>query len=468
MRQKTDFFSGITHTGKIRENNEDAFLIEKIQGGRYILACVIDGVGGYEGGEIAARLASESILAHLQKPSEDLFLAVRESIIMANERIYAEKMASEQNTRMACVLTVAVIDLDYNQFYYAHVGDTRLYLLRDYTLVKITRDDSFVGFLEDSKRISEEEAMNHPKRNEINKALGFDPNLGAISDYIETGISPFLPGDILLLCSDGLTDMINSKTITSILTSREKIPQKAKALIDSANAAGGKDNITVVLLHNFNKRATVEATRPPALKKKEAQPEHEEDESNGKERSPLRTRSNNGLVVTLLIVCLGLLGLVIWLWANKQATPNTTSVLPVTTQPPSANERKLQDDIRTATTLLLIDSLYGNPILLNDTLHVMKDSLHINGNGMIIKSDSLYNGAAFFVASSCNYLLLENIVFDGFERAIVLNSPALQLKNVQFRNCRAAFGYDYNFPSDKYIDGKAIDTLLFQIDSVPK
>ena len=91
MRQKTDFFSGITHTGKIRENNEDAFLIEKIQGGRYILACVIDGVGGYEGGEIAARLASESILAHLQKPSEDLFLAVRESIIMANERIYAEK-----------------------------------------------------------------------------------------------------------------------------------------------------------------------------------------------------------------------------------------------------------------------------------------------------------------------------------------------------------------------------------------
>ena len=172
--------------------------------------------------------------------------------------------------------------------------------------------------------------------------------------------------------------------------------------------------------------------------------------------------------MTLLIVCLGLLGLVIWLWANKQATPNTTSVLPVTTQPPSANERKLQDDIRTATTLLLIDSLYGNPILLNDTLHVMKDSLHINGNGMIIKSDSLYNGAAFFVASSCNYLLLENIVFDGFERAIVLNSPALQLKNVQFRNCRAAFGYDYNFPSDKYIDGKAIDTLLFQIDSVPK
>src|SRR5688572_1728021 len=250
MRQKTDFFSGVTHTGKVRDNNEDAFLVERILHDRYILACVIDGVGGYEGGEIAARIAGESILNHLKKPSEDLFQSIREAVIIANERIYAEKMATERNTRMACVLTLAVVDLTYNQFYYAHVGDTRLYLLRDLTLVKVTRDDSFVGFLEDSKRLSEEEAMKHPKRNEINKALGFDPNIGAISDYIETGISPFLPGDILLLCSDGLTDMIDSKTITSILTSKQKIAQKAKALIDSANDAGGKDNVTVVLVQN--------------------------------------------------------------------------------------------------------------------------------------------------------------------------------------------------------------------------
>ena len=131
MRQKTDFYSGITHTGKVRENNEDAFLVERILEDRFILACVIDGVGGYEGGEVAARIAKDAILEHLQKPAEDLFLAIREAVVIANEKIYAEKISSERNVRMACVLTIAVIDLTYNQFYYAHDGDTRLYLLRD-------------------------------------------------------------------------------------------------------------------------------------------------------------------------------------------------------------------------------------------------------------------------------------------------------------------------------------------------
>ena len=91
----------------------------------------------------------------------------------------------------------------------------RLYLLRDHTLVKITRDDSFVGFLEDSKRMSEDEAMKHPKRNEINKALGFDPNIGVIIRLYRNRHFSIFARDILLLCSDGLTDMIDSKTITA-------------------------------------------------------------------------------------------------------------------------------------------------------------------------------------------------------------------------------------------------------------
>src|SRR5918993_1631905 len=120
MRQKTDFYSGITHTGKVRENNEDAFLAERILDDRFILACVIDGVGGYEGGEVAAQIARECILDHLNKPSEDLFLAIREAVVIANEKIYAEKIASDRNNRMACVITLALVDLTYNQFYYAH------------------------------------------------------------------------------------------------------------------------------------------------------------------------------------------------------------------------------------------------------------------------------------------------------------------------------------------------------------
>ena len=120
---------------------------------------------------------------------------------------------------MACVLTLVLADVEENKFYYAHVGDTRLYLLRDNSLVKVSNDHSFVGFLEDNGRLTEEAAMRHPKRNEINKALGFDEEQLLQPDYIETAESPFLPSDILLLCSDGLSDMINQKTITSILTS---------------------------------------------------------------------------------------------------------------------------------------------------------------------------------------------------------------------------------------------------------
>ncbi|HET7896410.1 MAG TPA: protein phosphatase 2C domain-containing protein, partial [Flavisolibacter sp.] len=189
-----DNFFGITHTGRIRDNNEDTFLAEQLPNG-WIVACVIDGVGGYEGGEVAAEIARETLRRKLQQLTADPIQVLKEGLLQANQNIYQEKQRDNGNSQMACVLTVAVVDIDSNQFYYAHVGDTRLYLLRDQSLVKVTKDHSFVGFLEDSGRLTEEEAMQHPKRNEINKALGFDPQIDLRSDYIETGSSPFLPGD---------------------------------------------------------------------------------------------------------------------------------------------------------------------------------------------------------------------------------------------------------------------------------
>lgn len=168
---------------------------------------------------------------------------------------------------MACVLTVALADISNNKFYYCHVGDTRLYLFRDNSLVKITRDHSFVGFLEDSGRLSEEAAMRHPKRNEINKALGFDASIRA-EDYIETGESPFLPGDTILLCSDGLSDMVGNSAMTAVLNTGKSLSVKAKALVDAANEAGGKDNITVVLVQNNKSPLKQTATKPAATVKK--------------------------------------------------------------------------------------------------------------------------------------------------------------------------------------------------------
>jgi serine/threonine protein phosphatase PrpC len=464
MRQKTDFFSGITHTGKVRDNNEDAFIVERILEDRYILACVIDGVGGYEGGEVAARIAGDSILNHLQKPSEDLFLAIREAVVIANEKIYAEKISSDRNTRMACVLTLAVIDLTYNQFYYAHVGDTRLYLLRDYTLVKITRDDSFVGFLEDSKRLSEEDAMKHPKRNEINKALGFDPNIGLISDYIETGISPFLPGDILLLCSDGLTDMIDSKTITGILTSRQKIPEKAKALIDAANNAGGKDNITVVLLHNTNKRAVLEATKPPVVKKNELQIENGDPETLENGPQFRKRKGGYGLTVVLLVLCLGLLGALLWqISKNKKEKP----LQPVIVEKQKNDaELKLQQNIKDSSFVTMNDSIYGEFILISDTILIDRDSIHINGNNQVLQSDIKTKSAAFIIAPSSRFVLFENMTFKNFEKAIIIQNKNVQLKNVRFLDCEVSLEHYYRFPQNNSVSGSIIDTVLFKTDSV--
>ena len=208
-KRMAENFFGITHTGKIRDNNEDSFIAEKLSNG-WVVACVIDGVGGYEGGEVAAEIARTTIMEKLQQLPADPIQAMKESLQLTNQNIYNEKLSGKGNNQMACVVTLAMVDVENNQFYYSHVGDTRLYLLRDHSLVKVTKDHSFVGFLEDSGRLSEKEAMSHPKRNEINKALGFDVQMDVKEDYIETGSSPFLPRDMLLLCSDGLTDLVNN------------------------------------------------------------------------------------------------------------------------------------------------------------------------------------------------------------------------------------------------------------------
>ena len=123
-------FFGITDTGKMRDNNEDTFIAQSISSNRFIAACVIDGVGGYEGGEVAARLSHDAILNKLQEPSDNIIQTLKDAFVVANEKINKEKLSSGENGQMACVSTLALADVSENKFYYAHVGDTRLYLLR--------------------------------------------------------------------------------------------------------------------------------------------------------------------------------------------------------------------------------------------------------------------------------------------------------------------------------------------------
>ncbi len=242
-----EYFYGITDKGKRRTKNEDTFFAHETADQRFIVASVIDGVGGYTGGDVAAGIARSVIIKNLESVSEDIIDALRDAIVAANVEINEEKKEEPGIDQMACVLTCVVADVKNNKCWYAHVGDTRIYLFRDHSLVKISRDHSVVGFLEESGRLSEEEAMRHPRRNEINKALGFEEDISVMEDFIETGESPFLPGDVLLLCSDGLTDMINSGTITQVLNTKKNLAAKAKALVNAANEAGGNDNITAVL-----------------------------------------------------------------------------------------------------------------------------------------------------------------------------------------------------------------------------
>lgn len=172
------------------------------------------------------------------------------------------------------------------------------------------------------------------------------------------------------------------------------------------------------------------------------------------------------MIVALFILCFGLMSALLWqLSKNKKPEPVTPQLLQ---NQPNANEQKLQDNINQSSTLILNDSAYGKSILISDTILVEKDSIHINGNGILLRNDSLYKSVAFVIGQNCKYVLLENLTFENFEKAIVARNKIVKMKNVRFTNCDVSIQYDYRFPQNKYITGSIIDTLLFKIDSLAK
>jgi PPM family protein phosphatase len=463
-------FFGLTDTGKQRSNNEDTFIAEVVFDGEMIAACVIDGVGGYSGGEVAAQLARETILQHLDSKRDDITAMLKEAIAAANVKIYSQKRESKENGQMACVVTLALTDVTNNKFYYAHVGDTRLYLLRDGSLVKVTKDHSFVGFLEDSGRLSEEAAMRHPKRNEINKALGFDGEITSNADYIETGDSPFLPGDMLLLCSDGLTDMISNSGISNIVNSNNSLADKAKALINAANDAGGKDNITVVLVVNDKDPMKHEATRPAVTLKKNEEMKKEEvylagdpKEKHGEHYT--KKRGSSGAVKLLSFLLLLVVAALIWLLFKdyKKTQQHETEVRqqPKTVQR-NAQELAFIDSLNNNTTgeVFIMNVAAGQPLYITDSISITKDSLHIIGNGATLKGDSTNSLTAFVVPASTRYLLLDSLTLEDFNIGIAAQTPGVHFKNVQFKNCKIPVQYQFGFPANTPVSGGLQDTIF--------
>jgi PPM family protein phosphatase len=222
-----------TDTGRQRRGNEDnAFA-------RAPVFVVADGMGGAQAGEVASQIAIEAFeqgLPDSGSPEERLADRVRE----ANRRIHERSQTDHERAGMGTTLTAAY--LDDAALAIAHVGDSRAYLFRDGSLERLTQDHSLVEELVRQQKLTPEQAAEHPQRSIITRALGPEENV-----EVDTWTYPVRAGDVLLLCSDGLTSMVPESRVAEILAASSSLSAAADALIDEANAAGGRDNITVVL-----------------------------------------------------------------------------------------------------------------------------------------------------------------------------------------------------------------------------
>lgn len=251
MRNRENIkFCGLTDIGKRRTNNEDAFVAERLDDGT-VLAIVIDGVGGYEGGEVAAEIAQKEIPSYMKEFNRGERLELlKQAVVCANNAIFDRRQLDTSRPNMSCVLTSALIDADRKVIDMVHVGDTRMYQYHNGVLLKLSHDHSYVGYCEEIGELTEEQAMHHPRRNEISRAVGEERHGVSDQSFLEAVEHPLLPDSILLLCSDGLTDLVTSAQIVSILEQEQddSLEEKTKQLVNAANEAGGKDNITVVLV----------------------------------------------------------------------------------------------------------------------------------------------------------------------------------------------------------------------------
>jgi PPM family protein phosphatase len=242
---------GVTDTGRQRQHNEDFYLVQP----EVKLFLVADGMGGHAAGEIASRIAGEAIAEFIRtsldedgtwphaydehlKPGTNRLLA---AVKVANSRVI-EAMRKDARLRGMGTTVVASL-LEGETMSLAHVGDSRGYLIRGSQMKRITNDHSWVFEQVQAGMLTEAEAERHPLRNVITRALG--GALTVVPEACEVGIEK---GDIFLLCSDGLTGMVPEDEILRLLVEHPDLDEAGKKLVETANARGGNDNITVVLV----------------------------------------------------------------------------------------------------------------------------------------------------------------------------------------------------------------------------
>ncbi len=230
-----------THVGLVRENNEDALLVRE----PYLFA-VADGMGGYAAGEIASRAilkafeAATHSLRH-QQGEQNIHKVLVEAFDKANTHVFKMAVSNDKYTGMGTTMTALYLPGD-GTAYCCHVGDSRLYTYREGNLVQVTRDHTYVADLQASGEITEEEAFIHPQRHVLMKALGVEESVRADSLHFK-----LLPDDRLLLCSDGLSDMLRQQEILDLMGG-EDINSVADQLLERSLCNGGRDNVSFILI----------------------------------------------------------------------------------------------------------------------------------------------------------------------------------------------------------------------------
>lgn len=235
---------GKSDVGMKRTNNEDAFLVKAELG----LTGLADGMGGAAAGELASRFftdtAEEIFSSGLTEINQDILIPIGQCFDLANRRILGHVEEMPEHRGMGC--TAELLVLNGQSYYLGHVGDSRTYLFRRRELTQLTHDHSFVQDLMDKGVITRAEARTHRMRHVIMRAVGTNDSL-----TVELKKGTVEPGDLFLLCSDGLTDMVEDMVIEEILSRPADLPVKAMRLIEAAKAAGGFDNVTVVMTQVF-------------------------------------------------------------------------------------------------------------------------------------------------------------------------------------------------------------------------
>src|SRR6266536_6088991 len=218
----------ITDTGRKRRRNEDAYVCEPP------LFAIADGMGGAQAGEVASRLAAAALKESGAAAGGEH--RIYDLIQEANRRVYARSSTDPTTSGMGTTITVALVENGNVAF--GHVADSRAYLIRDGRMEQVTEDHSLVNELMKSGKLSREEAETHPQRSVITRALGTDPDVDVDAFTLNAQ-----PGDVFLLCSDGLTSMVDDEEILGVLEQqRDDLKRVTKSLVGAANRGGGEDN----------------------------------------------------------------------------------------------------------------------------------------------------------------------------------------------------------------------------------